>query len=287
MNIDLKDLGNRIKDRRNELGLSQNEVYELTGISTGNLTGIENGKSAPSAKATIKLSEALHCSTDWILKGDSLILEKKELEEEIQQYECSKEIIGERIKSRRTELKYTQKYVEEHSRMSAGNLSCIESGKYLPSADSLIRLSITLKCSIDWILTGRSGKWDIDYLVDDHLISISKNDISQRIQQRIRISEYSSRLKKYSKSIDLTALENGEKVPTIKELLILSDCLNCSIDWILKGEQSTSVSNIDSQISDILNRVSIMNEYDKTEVYSIIKAIVDIKMNKYQDNAKC
>ena len=66
-------------------------------------------------------------------------------------------MIGNRIKNRRKELNITQTQIQEQTSISSGNLSCIENGKYLPSATALIELSNILDCSIDWILTGNSS----------------------------------------------------------------------------------------------------------------------------------
>lgn len=65
-------------------------------------------------------------------------------------------MIGQRIKDRRKELHITQTQIQEWTSVTSGNLSCIENGKYLPSATALIELSRVLDCSIDWILTGKS-----------------------------------------------------------------------------------------------------------------------------------
>lgn len=66
-------------------------------------------------------------------------------------------IIGQRIKERRKELKITQTQIQQQTSISSGNLSCIENGKYLPSAIALLELSDILNCSVDWILTGKSS----------------------------------------------------------------------------------------------------------------------------------
>lgn len=66
-------------------------------------------------------------------------------------------MIGQRIKNRRKELKITQTQIQQETSISSGNLSCIENGKYLPSAIALLELSKILDCSIDWILTGESS----------------------------------------------------------------------------------------------------------------------------------
>lgn len=42
--MESQSIGTRIKQRRNELGLKQLQIKELTGISSGSLSDIENGK---------------------------------------------------------------------------------------------------------------------------------------------------------------------------------------------------------------------------------------------------
>ena len=64
-----KVIGERIKQKRKELGLTQVQVREKTGISNGNLSQIENGLSLPSSGALVALSELLRVSIDWILTG--------------------------------------------------------------------------------------------------------------------------------------------------------------------------------------------------------------------------
>lgn len=75
-------------------------------------------------------------------------------------------MIGQRIKNRRKELKITQTQIQEETSISSGNLSCIENGKYLPSSIALLELSKILECSIDWILTGKSSISENSVLLD-------------------------------------------------------------------------------------------------------------------------
>lgn len=63
-------IGSRIKQRRKELGLTQIQIKEITGISSGNMSEIESCNRLPSAPALISLSRALNCSIDWILNGE-------------------------------------------------------------------------------------------------------------------------------------------------------------------------------------------------------------------------
>lgn len=75
-----------------------------------------------------------------------------------------KKEIGQRIKQRRIELDITQQQIQEETDISTGNLSCIENGKYFPSATALLELSKILNCSVDWILTGIPKNYSTDNL---------------------------------------------------------------------------------------------------------------------------
>ena len=63
-------IGNRIKERRKALKITGAQIKDATGISTGNLSEIENGKSLPSATSVIQLAKVLNCTTDYILLGN-------------------------------------------------------------------------------------------------------------------------------------------------------------------------------------------------------------------------
>lgn len=69
--MEYQSIGTRIKQRRNDLGLKQLQIKDETGISSGNLSDIENGKKLPSTPALISLSKILNCSVDWILTGEA------------------------------------------------------------------------------------------------------------------------------------------------------------------------------------------------------------------------
>lgn len=66
---DLSGISLRLKQIRSALNLTPKQVFLKTGISTGNLSELENGKYPPSAKTLILLSELYQVPADWILKG--------------------------------------------------------------------------------------------------------------------------------------------------------------------------------------------------------------------------
>lgn len=71
----MNEIGTRIRLRRKELNITQTQIHKETGISSGNLSGIESGKVLPSSLALIGLSKALKCSIDWILTGNEFLSE--------------------------------------------------------------------------------------------------------------------------------------------------------------------------------------------------------------------
>lgn len=65
-------IGNRIKSRRKQLNLTQEDIFVATKITPGNLSNIERGKIHPSSTTLIALSQILQCSADWILTGSEI-----------------------------------------------------------------------------------------------------------------------------------------------------------------------------------------------------------------------
>ena len=73
---DLIELGNRIRDRRQELRLSQEKVAEKAGISVNTVSRIEGGQSAMSIEIFIKMVQILGVDADELLGEDKPITEK-------------------------------------------------------------------------------------------------------------------------------------------------------------------------------------------------------------------
>lgn len=71
MEIIMKSIGKRIRDRRKELHLTQNDIKSACGISSGALSEIENGNRTPSVVIFHALANVLECSMDWLATGES------------------------------------------------------------------------------------------------------------------------------------------------------------------------------------------------------------------------
>lgn len=64
-------LGERVKKRRDELGISLNALARKAGVSTSYLWEIENGKRINLTGAVLeRLADALGCSVDYLLGRD-------------------------------------------------------------------------------------------------------------------------------------------------------------------------------------------------------------------------
>ncbi len=70
---DLIELGNRIRDRRQEIRLSQEKVAEQAGISTNTVSRIEGGQSAMSIEIFIKMVQILGVDANELLGDNALV----------------------------------------------------------------------------------------------------------------------------------------------------------------------------------------------------------------------
>lgn len=67
MAIDYKDIGQRIKQKRVERGLTQERLSELVGIGPSHMSHIESGSTVPSFEVFVSILNALECSADELL----------------------------------------------------------------------------------------------------------------------------------------------------------------------------------------------------------------------------
>lgn len=69
---ELIKLGNRIRDRRKEIHLSQEKVAEKAGVSTNTISRIEGGQTAMSIEIFMKLVEILDTDANRLLGSMNL-----------------------------------------------------------------------------------------------------------------------------------------------------------------------------------------------------------------------
>lgn len=63
-------LGEKIKRRRKQSGLSQGELAERVGINPTHLSRLEGGRYQPSVEVLKKLADVLEVSTDYLLSDE-------------------------------------------------------------------------------------------------------------------------------------------------------------------------------------------------------------------------
>ena len=63
------ELGRRIRDRRKDLGWTQEQLAERAAMSKGFLSDLENGKSSVGADILLDIARALSCSLDYLMVG--------------------------------------------------------------------------------------------------------------------------------------------------------------------------------------------------------------------------
>ena len=89
--------------------------------------------------------------------------------------------IGDRMKSKRLQLGYTQERVAELTDISFSTYSKIENAIQSPSLDTLIRISIVLDISMDYLIFGNENiKKDIDDFSD--IITLLQNADFKQVQ---------------------------------------------------------------------------------------------------------
>lgn len=73
MGIDYADIGQRIKAKRIEKGLTQDKLSELVGVGPSHMSHIESGTTVPSFEVFVAILNALDCSADELLCRESKV----------------------------------------------------------------------------------------------------------------------------------------------------------------------------------------------------------------------
>lgn len=62
-------IGKNIRELRDQLGLTQEKLAELVGVTRSRINGWEQGYGNPSTEMLIKLKEILNCSYEELIEG--------------------------------------------------------------------------------------------------------------------------------------------------------------------------------------------------------------------------
>ena len=83
MKIDYYDLGARIRKKREELKISQEELAGLVGLSTQHISNVENARTRIGLEKLVGVANALGCSVDELLCGSLRVGSREVYHEEI------------------------------------------------------------------------------------------------------------------------------------------------------------------------------------------------------------
>lgn len=68
--LDFKTIGQKIKERRISLGLTQDYIANHLNVNPSHVSNIECGRANPSLTALVKIANLLECSVDYFLSGE-------------------------------------------------------------------------------------------------------------------------------------------------------------------------------------------------------------------------
>ena len=68
--LDFKAIGLNIKERRQQLGITQEHIANVLEVNPSHISNIECGRTNPSLTALVKIANILECSVDYFISGE-------------------------------------------------------------------------------------------------------------------------------------------------------------------------------------------------------------------------
>ena len=78
--LDFKAIGLKIKERRQQLGITQEHIANVLEVNPSHISNIECGRANPSLTALVKIANILECSVDYFISGEYTYKINKEKE---------------------------------------------------------------------------------------------------------------------------------------------------------------------------------------------------------------
>lgn len=138
-------IGEKIKARMKEKGLSQNELARRAGLSSSGISTIINGAFEPRMDNLRQIAQVLECQPGDLLDDNEY---------------SPKYVLGNNVRIRRQALKMSQNALAKAAGVSQSAVSEIESidGTKLPNVDTISKIASALECSVDDLLNGDTKK---------------------------------------------------------------------------------------------------------------------------------
>lgn len=152
--------GSFFSDRRQQLGLTQQEVAEKSGVRNSTVQRIEEGKFIPGGETLLILLTELNLALVFQNKSENEsftgLLEKTwAVPKRVNHSSAgdftvdmvkSKTKIGDFFVNRRQQLGWTQKEVADQARLGEATIHRIEYGRQLPDGKGLLKICEALQC---------------------------------------------------------------------------------------------------------------------------------------------
>ena len=68
--LDFKTIGLKIKERRKQLGETQEHIANMLEVNPSHISNIDCGRANPSLTALVKIANILKCSVDYFISGE-------------------------------------------------------------------------------------------------------------------------------------------------------------------------------------------------------------------------
>lgn len=68
--LNFKAIGIKIKERRQELGITQEYIANMLDVNPSHVSNIECGRANPSLTVLVKIANILQCSIDYFISGE-------------------------------------------------------------------------------------------------------------------------------------------------------------------------------------------------------------------------
>ncbi len=81
--LNFKVIGSKIKERRQVLGIKQEEIATALDVNPSHISNIECGRVNPSLTALVRIANVLQCSVDYFISGEYTDNKEKTVDDEI------------------------------------------------------------------------------------------------------------------------------------------------------------------------------------------------------------
>jgi len=207
----------RIKDLRESLGYSYQDLATLTGLSKSTLQRYETGSimSIPLNKIEV-LASALHTSPEYILgRGDR--------PHDIDVEPVSFPLFPERLRRERAKKKLTQQEVSEVLELAISTYSGYETGRREPDLFTLVRITEVLGCTPNDLLLPGKAEERQGFL--ERLTKMMRENI-------MNVSALSKQTGIPYTTIDGWYKRDCDRV-SFDTLIVLADFFGCSVDYLI------------------------------------------------------